>query len=95
MSRHLESIGFKRGVGHPAVIYHSGREIKTLVHGDDFAVTGTTLQLKWLRDKVKNKYDIKMDILGPEKDQEREVKILRGYPVDRAWIGIRGTSTTC
>ena len=36
LSRHLESIGLVRGVGHPAVFHHPARGISTLVHGDDY-----------------------------------------------------------
>ena len=57
MSRHLESIGFKRGVGHPAVFYHSGREIKTLVHGDDYVSSGMSEQLDWLLGELGKAYE--------------------------------------
>ena len=36
LSAHLETIGFTRGRGHPCVFYHAGRDITTLVHGDDY-----------------------------------------------------------
>ena len=58
LSRHLESIGFKRGVGHPAVFYHSGREIKTLVHGDDYVSSGMSEQLDWLQGELEKAYEI-------------------------------------
>ncbi len=32
---HLESIGSRRGVGHPAILFNEEREIITSVHGDD------------------------------------------------------------
>ena len=36
VSKRMTSIGFLRGVGHPAVYYHPKRGIYTVVHGDDF-----------------------------------------------------------
>ena len=59
MSKHLESIGFKRGVGHPAVFYHPGRDIKTLVHGDDYVSAGMSEQLDWLQGELERAYKIK------------------------------------
>ena len=33
LSEHLVNNGFTRGVGHPAVFHHHGRDVWTLVHG--------------------------------------------------------------
>ena len=40
LAAHLESIGFTRGVGHPCVFYHAEWNVKTVVHGDDYASSG-------------------------------------------------------
>ena len=72
----LRGWGFDVGKSSPYNFSHRERDIHMTVHGDDFAVTGTTSQLKWLKGKMSSEYYIKMDILGPEKDQESEVKIL-------------------
>ena len=58
LSKHFESIGFKRGVGHSVVFYHSGREIKTLVHGDDYVSSGMSEQLDWLEGELGKAYEI-------------------------------------
>ena len=72
----LKSWGFKVGRSSPCNFCHKERDIQMTVHGDDFAATASTVQLEWLKSKMKSKYDIKMDILGPEEGQEKEVKIL-------------------
>ena len=45
VSEHLVSIGFKPGKSNPCVFWHPGRGIRTLVHGDDYASTGSLAQL--------------------------------------------------
>ena len=46
LSRHLEEIGFVRGVGHPSVYYHPSRGLVTLVHGDDYTIAGSIKDLQ-------------------------------------------------
>ena len=40
VSAHLEAIGFCRGIAHPAVFYHEGKDVATPVHGDAFMSSG-------------------------------------------------------
>ena len=40
LSKHLVDNGFVRGRGHPAVFWHAGRRLRTLVHGDDYVSVG-------------------------------------------------------
>ena len=46
LSRHLESIRFVRGIGHPSVYHHPGRGLITLVLGDDYTTAGEPKELK-------------------------------------------------
>ena len=48
LSAQLESCGFRRGVGHPAVFRHPDRDIMTLVHGDDYVSSGRQADLDWM-----------------------------------------------
>ena len=41
LTAHLETIGFRRGKGHPYVFYYSSRDIKTLAYGDDYVSAGS------------------------------------------------------
>ena len=82
VSEHLVSLGFKAGLSNPCVFWcvfwHPGRGIRTLVHGDDYASTGSLSQLAWLRTQLEKKFDMKTQILG-HSDREgvqREAKIL-------------------
>ena len=47
--------------------YHPSRDVRVLVHGDDFTVTGSESQLRYVTEVLQNKYNTKvMGILGPD-----------------------------
>ena len=46
------------------------------VHGDDFASSGTTADLAWLQRQFEKRFEVTTTVLGPEKTQALEVKIL-------------------
>ena len=52
------------------------REIYTLVHGDDFVSIGREEDLKWLSTILEGKFEISTDIIGPEKNDKKEIKVL-------------------
>ena len=53
-STYLQSIGFLRGVSSPSVFYHPTREVRVVVHGDDFTFLGWRGQLLWARGEMEN-----------------------------------------
>ena len=61
---------------HSCNFVHDERGLALTVHGDDFVVIGDETQLQWLGDKMKSKYELKMDVLGPDTHQEKEVRVL-------------------
>ena len=67
LSKHLVSIRFRRGVGHPAVFYHPKREIKTLVYGDYYASSGESTDVEWLEYEFGKRYKIKTRRARPVK----------------------------
>ena len=76
LSAQLVSIGFARGVGHPAVFHHAERNIMTLVHGDDYLSSGFQDDLDWLESKLSAAYEIKTQRIGAGNGCEREGKVL-------------------
>ena len=77
LSRHLEGLGFKRGVGHPAVFFHPMRGIMTLVHGDDYVSAAVSSELDWLQAALESQYKIKTQRTRPQEGKEQvEAKIL-------------------
>ena len=78
VSEHLVSLGFRPGQSNPCVFWHPRRGISTLVHGDEYASTGTVEQLDWLRGRLEEKFEMKTVLLdhSNRKDVQREVKVL-------------------
>ena len=72
----MTSIGFKVGQSSPCNFHHHERDISLTVHGDDFFCVAERPRLDWLIKKIKTAYEMKSQILGPGKDEDRQVKIL-------------------
>ena len=75
-TRFLKEAGFTVGRSSPCNFVHKGRGLSLTVHGDDFTVVGSSEELEWLGKKMKERYDLKMDVLGPDQGQVPEVRIL-------------------
>ena len=54
-SEFMESIGFKRGIASPCVFNHPERNMKAVIHGDDFILSGDESNLDWFRENGKKK----------------------------------------
>ena len=62
----MEIIGFNRGIASPCVFVHSERNIRCVIHGDDFTLLGHASELDWFRSKIIAKFEVKMrGRLGP------------------------------
>jgi hypothetical protein len=72
----LKKIGFKQGRASACNFAHAERDIKLTVHGDDFLIVADAGQLKWIDNKLKENYETKTEILGPEAGMVQEVGIL-------------------
>jgi hypothetical protein len=72
----LESIGLIRGKGHPSVFWHPKREIRTLVHGDDYVSSGDETSMTWLEAEFAKAYEIRTQKLGMRKEYQQEGKVL-------------------
>ena len=45
-------IGFKSGKSSPCAFYHEEREIRAVIHGDDFTILGWEASLDWYRQQI-------------------------------------------
>ena len=72
----LIKLGFTKGESSPCTFYHAEKGIQTVVHGDDFVSEGEKGQLLWLDKQMKLSFELKTEILGPDKGETREVRIL-------------------
>ena len=70
-TKYLNRIGFIQGRGSMCNFRHIKRDIKLTVHGDDFLVVADEEQLHWLNKKMQEEYEIKFQVMGPEKHLSR------------------------
>ena len=76
LTEHLIEIGFKRGRGHIRVFHHPERNIRTLVHGDDYCSAGARGDFDWLQAKLEKAYELKTQRISNRKDCTTEGKVL-------------------
>ena len=76
LSAHFVDIGFERGRGHPCVFWHLTREIKTLVHGNDYVSSETVDNMEWLEKELTKAYEIKTQKVGMSVGYKTEGKVL-------------------
>ena len=79
LSSHLESIGFIRRKGHPSVFWHPDKEIRTLVHGDDYVSAGDESAMTWLETELAKAYEIQTPKVGMRKDYQQEGQVLNRF----------------
>ncbi len=71
------NLGFKQGRSSPCLFYHPERDIRVVVHGDDFTFMGIDSSLKWITAKLEEVYELKVRAtLGPDPGDDKSVRIL-------------------
>ena len=75
----LEAVGFRPGRATVVAFYHPERDVRIIVHGDDFVVEGKQSDLEWVRDVLTSKYILKVrGILGPDSGDQKNIVTLGG-----------------
>ena len=64
VAEHLVSIGFRRGRSNPCVYDNKAKDLRTLVHGDDYATVGSFEGVKWLQKELESAFEMKTVIAG-------------------------------
>ena len=64
VAKHLVSIGFSRGKSNPCVYYSKKKDLRTLVHGDDYATVGSLEGVRWLQKELEIAFEMKTVIAG-------------------------------
>ena len=73
----VNTAGFERGRASPCVFYNRKRNLRIVVHGDDFTVLGADADLDWFRTMISNRYEVKFRArLGPDDNDDKAVRIL-------------------
>lgn len=58
-------------------IFHPGRGIRRVVHGDDFTFLGCEEDMKWCTQMMKDEYEVKVrGMLGPDRQDDKKISIL-------------------
>ena len=71
-----EELGFAKGESSPCSFHHADRDIKVVVHGDDFVSEGPKANLLWMDKAMRKHFELKTEILGPDVREVKEVRIL-------------------
>ena len=73
----MEQIGFGRSRATPCMFLHKDREVRVVVHGDDFTILGREVQLDWFREEIAKRFEVKFRArLGPGKNDDKAVRLL-------------------
>ena len=72
----LKQAGFVQGKHSACLFYHEEKEVAVMVHGDDFVAAGDPKHLAETEAILAKKYKIKVERLGPDDDDLKEVNIL-------------------
>ena len=72
----LEKAGFRRGISTPCVFTHDSREIRIVVHGDDFLAIGRESQLKWYKAEMEKSLEVKTTMIGPSRRHDKQLTML-------------------
>ena len=78
----MESIGFKVGRYNASTYYHPLRDLKQMLHGDDFATVGDIEDVRWLKGKLEERFELKSQILGEKEEHEGRIlnRVIRWTP---------------
>ena len=86
-SRQLIQVGPTQRTAPPCIFFHKQKGIRTHVHGDDYVSTGMPHQLDWMTTQLEQKYQVKIQLLGPDEHHQQELKIVNRIG---QWDGVQG-----
>ena len=73
----LVQMGFTKGAASPCTFAHKTRNLKCVVHGDDFTTAGRDEDLSWFENKIQKFFEVKLrGRLGSSKGDSKEIRIL-------------------
>jgi hypothetical protein len=73
----LEAAGFRPGKASTCTFWHPERDVKVIVHGDDFIIEGKEEDLRWTQGVLEAKYIVKMrGLMGPDRGDAKVVDVL-------------------
>ena len=76
VSTTMHELGFTEGRYNPCTFHHGTRQLKGLVHGDDFVFTGSLADTKWVQTELAKKFEIKAKTVGLHPECLKETRVL-------------------
>ena len=81
----MQRLGFTVAMSSPCLFYHTTRDLRCVVHGDDFTTLGDEVELEWFYQELAKVFSLKLrGVLGPEPHDLKEIRILNRVV---AWDG--------
>ena len=76
VARCMRKWGFRRGRYNPCMYWNREKNLKVLVHGDDFVAVGKREDAGWLKEKLGERFEIKSTTIGSREEEEKEGRVL-------------------
>ena len=77
LAKQLALMGFKRGKASPCCFRHKSRDLRCIVHGDDFVFVGLDSELQWATQQMKTSFLVKIiGLLGGDAADLKEIRVL-------------------
>jgi hypothetical protein len=72
----MKEMGFNECKVTNGVFTHPERDLRVVVHVDDFLLSGDDHQLQWFRDHLTKKYELKVQVAGWGREDHKELSFL-------------------
>ena len=73
----MKGLGFVASMSSPCLFYHPQRDLRVVIHGDDFTILGEESQLRQFRKEISDRFKVKFrGMLGPQRQDCKEIMIL-------------------
>ena len=69
--KELRKLGSQRRAYNPCLYDHQERNLRTFLHGDDFATVGAGSGVKWFRGCLEKRFEIKTQVIGVPEGKDR------------------------
>ena len=77
MAEQLKLLGFRKGQASPCCYQHATRDLRCIVHGDDFVFDGPEHDLRWAQARMEASFLVKViGQLGGDPDDLKELRVL-------------------
>ena len=76
VKKFMTKLGFNVGKYNVSTYYHKQRQLRTMIHGDDFITVGAREGVKWLRTELERRFEVKTTVIGKGEGEANEGRVL-------------------